>query len=460
LLQDWIVHLDINMDVGTEFEPTAVGVGDMAQWATDMVTGLVGYSDGAINRGTSHAEATPDPDSADTCLRHGRQRLPFQGLMGPDSTPMPSLVPVPGARGSAPQREVGGRRATVHLLPDELLHVIFRLLDASTLLVAVPRVCRRWWAACGGTPHVDLDFTVIPAYVKHCADANGEMMLADIAQRFPRAVRLNLEQLQKVADDSIVAVAPHLPLLTSVNLSGCRYLGAAAVTALADHCPLLTAVDFACCALTDDAIVALAQQCRHLTLVDLWGSNRLTAAAIEALAAHSRRLTSITIGPSCTITDASVIALAKGCPLLTHAKFNRCLLLGDSAVVGLTSHCQLLASLDFEACERVTDKCVAALPQRQPPRRLTSINFQACDRLTDRCVASFAVHCPLLERVDFALCARITDQGVLSLAAHCPNLTALNVSKCPRVTDAVVAPLHKACVRLHNVSGVPNWPPF
>ena len=51
--------------------------------------------------------------------------------------------------------------APFEVLPDELLQLIFALVDTKTLLTTVPAVCRRWRAVCGQTRNVhDLDFIV------------------------------------------------------------------------------------------------------------------------------------------------------------------------------------------------------------------------------------------------------------------------------------------------------------
>lgn len=64
------------------------------------------------------------------------------------------------------EEEEEGERATppikllpITMLPDEVVLIIFSNLDAKTLMVSIPQVCKLWRTLCQGIQDVRLDFS-------------------------------------------------------------------------------------------------------------------------------------------------------------------------------------------------------------------------------------------------------------------------------------------------------------
>jgi hypothetical protein len=170
------------------------------------------------------------------------------------------------ASASASSWQGGG----VHSLPSELLWQIFSELDTPTLLLVVPRVCRRWRAVCGDTPRVRIDltfFTQSIALKRDPADTTGAGVAAALMGRFRNVVSV---YISGQGDGVLVTVAERCPKLTAVVVidttprkfsDGPSDVG---ISALAHHCPLLASAILVSCRDVRVALLRLTPRaCPH-----------------------------------------------------------------------------------------------------------------------------------------------------------------------------------------------------
>ena len=267
----------------------------------------------------------------------------------------------------------------IEWLQDEILCIVFSNLDAKTLMVSVPQVCKLWRALCQDIQDVHLDFSWwgkknrwgilegkdVPVevlagwrqmpFVAGSGDGGSTDGCAEeesgwktgLCELFPRTASVTMGG-ENVQDAHLLALADKCPGITRADFSECRKLMNAAVLALADKCPGITHADFRGCRnLTDAAVVALADKCPGLMHANFRGCRKLT--------------------------DAAVVVLADKCPGITHADFRECENLSDAAVVALADKCPGITHADFGCCENLTDAAVVALADKCPG--ITFANF-------------------------------------------------------------------------------------
>ena len=198
---------------------------------------------------------------------------------------------------------------------DEVLCIILSQLDAMTLMIVVPQVCKFWRSMCQEFSDVHLDFRwwwrkkvplevltgwrVLPALLTtgvvggdSCESGCGgggaqqkECWVSGICALFPHTTSITMCEQQEIKDAHLLTLAAKCRGLTHVRFNNCLYLTDAAVVGLADKCRGLTHAEFwGCDNLTDAAVLELADKCRGLTHVDFIGCWKLTGAAVRVLA--------------------------------------------------------------------------------------------------------------------------------------------------------------------------------
>ena len=158
------------------------------------------------------------------------------------------------------------------LIPNEILCIIFLLLDAKTLIVAVPQVCKLWRGRCQELSGVHLNFRwwgKVPLEVFAGFRQTPFMDLMMSVGHEGDAAR------ERVWNSGMCELFPGTTSVTMMD-SLCRQEVDAHLLALADKCHKchkcrgLTHVDFSWCInLTDAAVVGLADKCLPRTYARL-----------------------------------------------------------------------------------------------------------------------------------------------------------------------------------------------
>lgn len=377
-------------------------------------------------------------------------------------------------------------------IPDEILHIILSRLDAKTLMITAPQVCKRWRGACQGVKDVHLDFSWyrdgrVP--LRALAGWRGRRMgvpavcgVSGMCELFPRTTSVTLglgvtENVQRgVKDAHLIALVEMCPGLTRVSFDSCGNITDSAVLVLADRCSGLTHADFGRCSkLTDAALRALADKCRELTHANFSWCDTLTNAGVLELADKCRGLTHADFLGCDKLTDAGVLVLVAKCPGLTHASFGFCkgvtsaallalaengstitrasfyeLGLTDAVVLAVADKCRGLTHVEFGGNYQLTDAAAVALADKC--HGLTHVDFGSCGNLTDKAVLALADRCTGLTHADFGHCGKLTDAAVLALTDKCRGLTHVNFSGSINLTDAAVLALADKCPGLTDAN--------
>ena len=307
----------------------------------------------------------------------------------------------------------------IDCLPHEVLALAFCYLDARTLLVVVPMVCKRWREVCAGSmPPLTLDVSwAAPCPPWEWRDPGLSVALTDaglagMIGRFGSVRFVRLCHCTQLTIDGILCLAaPSCLALTMLSLSGCTQVTDAWLYRLSRFCPGLTCLVLRNCGLvTDQGVGWVAKGCPHLTRL-------------------------------CFDESASVVGDRFYAGLLTEVAENRA---GPGQNRHTRSDDKLLS--DWE------DAHGYAPYEGYPGRPLAPPHPQATPpRVTDAGLWDIATGCPNLKWLDVSQCEEVTDVGLEQLAACCPNLNRVRLRFCPRVTDTGIEKLATGCPNLSHL---------
>ena len=365
----------------------------------------------------------------------------------------------------------------ISYLQDEVLCIVFSMLDTKTLMAVVPQVSTLWRHVCRDLDAVHLDFSwgkKVPLealagwQLKPTPNPRVGLLLrrrmgafvGGLCALFPRTTAVTMRQRQDIEDAHVIVLAEHLSGLKHANFRGCRRLTTEALLALIKGCPHLDYSNFpwGLHLIVTDAVLTLVADMHSgdrtvnnsgLTHANLSHCFNLTDAALIAFVDRFPGLTHADFSGPCLLrTDEVVIELADKCRGLTHANFGGCIKPGDAALMALADKCRGLAHVNFSAC-KVTDAAVLELADKCC--ELTYVNFSGCRSVTGAAIISLAERCPRLTHVNFSMC-RVTDAAVIALAGSCSSMQHAVFTGCDRLTNASVLALAAKCSGLQHAN--------
>ena len=130
--------------------------------------------------------------------------------------------------------------ALINCVPGEVLAIVFCHLDAKTLLIAVPAVCRRWREVCAEMmPAVCLDvgWMTTLGWSGYPMNPLTDAGLTAIAGRFRIAQGAQLRDCTQVTDVGIERLAAGCPNLNHLDLGYCTQVTDVGIERLAAGCP-------------------------------------------------------------------------------------------------------------------------------------------------------------------------------------------------------------------------------
>lgn len=203
---------------------------------------------------------------------------------------------------SSNEEDEEGDFQPIELVQDEVLCIIFSYLDAKTLIVSVPQVCKLWRAMCQDVQDVHLDLRWckggVPCEVLTgwpqtpfilsggggggSSPEEGGRWKSGLCELFPGTTSVTLKW--GVAEDSHIV-------------------------ALADSCPGIKYLNFGFCGkVTDAAVIALANKCPGITRANFYGSWNLSGAAALPLA---YKCPGVLLGREIPTIPSKMVALAR-----------------------------------------------------------------------------------------------------------------------------------------------------
>lgn len=159
---------------------------------------------------------------------------------------------------------------------------------------------------CNDLTHVELGFVT-----GEVTDAS----VVQLARRCHSLVKLDLSDVAKISDDSLLAIAENCPKLTKL------YLGSSLVKRGVWHgderrLTLGDLVEKGAEGVTDEGVIALARRCLKLTALICPSSPGITAGGVHALSKYSKKLTRVAFLGCGNIPDEAIRRLVRRCPEL------------------------------------------------------------------------------------------------------------------------------------------------
>ena len=206
---------------------------------------------------------------------------------------------------------------SINLLPDDMLVLLFGLLEIKTLVQVVPLVCKRWRGVLKA--YVSLNFNI-----ESYTDESVETLSCSVPQainRFKTVVCLNdvvfkqvtkkcilyigsgypdidsliLEHVSKVTDKGLISIASGCPSLANLNIELCKKVTDEGLIAIASHCHALISLYIAWCNVTDIGIKAIGSGCLAINSLNLEHCDAVTDEGLVSLGAHCYGLTDLNI---------------------------------------------------------------------------------------------------------------------------------------------------------------------
>jgi ankyrin repeat protein len=250
--------------------------------------------------------------------------------------------------------DAGGDAALIHMLPEEILLIVFAWVGTETLLCSVHAVCRSWRMALSGM-YVSRPHLSHPLQPLHCAQSCTHTPA-------PSSSRLTTNTPTRRPN-------PHTP--SSPH---------AAIITLASRCGVELDLTFARTGTVfSNAVVASRGDARALAVI----GKRFRSVVTLCMPGYAPNVTPLWVA-----------------------------LWGDRLAQTITVSLPDLTAVDFRGCKWVTDAWVAALARQLP--RLVRVDFSGCTRLTDATLAILGEGCRRLVSLNLKRVQSITAAGVIA----------------------------------------------
>jgi hypothetical protein len=244
------------------------------------------------------------------------------------------------------------------LLPDGVIALILTALmavDAWTLVMSAPNLCRSWRAVCRDQISLELNTgwsASLNRFIPFSANQEEAVLMPMIMDRFRWVYKLSLK------GPTPWGQLANIHYLKSLSLSGVLEVTDEVVEELVAMCTGLEHLGLRHCYRLK--WVGALVKCKNLTSLDLAYSNRISVASIVRLAAGCSDLEHLDL-TCCLLTDVAASALASGCKGLKYLSCSGWVEFTDAGVVALASGCAGLQHLDISRCRKITDTTIAAL---------------------------------------------------------------------------------------------------
>jgi len=313
-----------------------------------------------------------------------------------------------------------------NLLPDEILHQVFRFLPPFDLY-KVMGVCVQW-------RNISQD--------KSLRRVMRLSSLSFVPLSFLRTVLLNsLHHLDlsgcPITDymASLLAQKPPPPLkrLHTLNISKCNLLTPTGLShlfsAFSSATPTLTSLNIAECRIDDGVILQYVSKFTNLKFLDISRIWMMSTNAFFSITQNCTKLEQVNMVNLTFISDAAVVSLAENCRNLSHVDMSCC--------YNLTTN--TLACLADRKLEFLSIRSISVGSEFSLPSTLRHLDMSKCVGMTDQYLAPIIATSSNLETLDLAECPDLTDASLDLIAAHLrTTLKSLNLSGCLGLTPEAV----------------------
>lgn len=267
--------------------------------------------------------------------------------------------------------------------------------------------------------------------------------LTDLTLRaFGKCKELNhlyLAGCSKITDQGMRALA-HLKKLQVLNVADCVRISDAGVRYVIDHPPGLgpNLKELNLTNLTkigDVTLLRISQHCRSLTCLSVCYCENISDAGVEVLG-QIPSLASLDIS-GCNIQDDGIKGLCSN-PQFRYLMLAELPEITDYGLQKMSSNLSQLDTLDLSDCEQVSDEGIEQVTFHC--RMLRILYLANCNKVTDASTKCIAKGCPYISQLDMSGCS-ITDRSLTQLRKFSSSLKRLDILCCMEVTREAVLKL-------------------
>ncbi|PWA74604.1 leucine-rich repeat domain, L domain-like protein [Artemisia annua] len=312
---------------------------------------------------------------------------------------------------------------TTHLLPDDVLYLIFEKLDSKLDQDSFGLTCHAFLNIQNSSRKcLKLGCSVLPECC--CLDVfhpranvkrllNGFMQLESLSSgNCPLVSDSCLTPLLKYG---LASIASGCHLLSIISLSKCSITNSG-LKILTQSCKSLRGVNLSCCKnITDNGIRSLNQNCRQLISLNISGCDRVNG---EGFKDFSETLACLEAN-NCVFDSLGDILSGGGLEYLNLNGVHKCIGENGLADIGL-GFASYLIILDLGWCTFVDNDTIIKISKG----------------------------CPLLKEWNLSYCANIGTSGWEAIGLYCKNLKILHVNYCGKLCDRGLLALGNGCKRL------------
>lgn len=341
----------------------------------------------------------------------------------------------------------------IHVLPPEMLCLIFSYVHSKKDLLSIALTCKYW---------ADLIISMVwfrPGInnksIFHKLETVMKMDQSQTVWDYRKFIkRLNLSLIPSMVNGPFLELFVGCTNLERVTLVNCNKLTSASITKLLENC-------------------------KRLQSIDLTGVSSIQDDIYMQLAKHCKRLQGLYAPGSANISKTAVLELITNCPLLKRVKFSDCNNIDDEVIDVLVQSCPSLVELDIHGCEQITNEslykifsqleCLKEFKISKNSNityeclessvhgsivsldRLRILDFTQCSNITDKAIVKLMKLAPKLRNVVLSKCSSITDISLSAIATLSKNLHYIHLGHCSNITDVGAKELIKSCYRLQYI---------
>ncbi|KAL5471143.1 hypothetical protein EMCRGX_G029226 [Ephydatia muelleri] len=329
--------------------------------------------------------------------------------------------------------------------------------------------------------------------------------LMAVVRNCPNIERLNVCELHKLSDTSVVCVAQTLgSKLVELKAKDVNLITSESALALGKHCPNLSKAVFeSCVKLGGEGLIQMAESC-PLSYLDLSFCYKVSKEHLDIIVTTLKAKSSLKHFVSLGMGFSPItVELLSSVPSLTHLSLcgvtelndamidvitrnvgvtlieldvSGCLELTDMACTSIAKHCQCLETLGMMNLREVRGvelsrlfldkraenfKCITLSGTKNLPIYVVKTIVENCSNLeiltmaglksiSDEIAFSIAAHCPSIMQISFRNCD-LTDLGVCQIAIHCPKLIMIALAGIHDLTDKCIIALAENCPCLNEL---------
>ncbi|GJR62162.1 leucine-rich repeat domain, L domain-like protein [Tanacetum coccineum] len=330
---------------------------------------------------------------------------------------------------------------TTHLLPDDVLYLIFEKLDSKLDQDSFGLTCHSFLNIQNSSRKcLKLGCSVLPECC--CLDVfHPRANVKRLLNRFTQLESLSSGNCNLVSDSCLTPLLKYGSKLHSLYLDDFYNLTNIVLASIASGCHLLSIISLSKCSVTNSGLKILTQSCKSLREVNLACCKKITDNGIRYLNQNCRQLRSLNISGCDRVVGEGFKGFSE---TLACLEANNCVFdsMGDVLSGGGLEYLNLNG---LHKC--IGENGLAAIGLGFASN-LIILDLGWCTFVDDDTINKISKGCPLLQNWNLSYCENIGTPGWESIGLHCKNLKILHLNYCGQLCERGLLALGNGCKRL------------